>query len=202
MEGDGFLPLTDYDDLMSQEDSQNILANGEVELTTPPKELMATPPPPPSRPKKVAKRISKVSKENENKCLADIQRANMVAGTSSNRCSPSLTYGEAGGSNGVLQSKQLNIFGVSTTLNKYEERDLEAVNVPITNTLFLSYNLKDVTFSTSKKKRIICLQINKKYVSKEGQDRVWNIKIQDDEIDKVLQGLAFLNKEYILKHKK
>ena len=98
-----------------------------------------------------------------------------------------------------LNTKQLDLFGPIKAIKEYEETDLEVVNVPITPSLFLSYNVKDVTYSTSKKKRIVCLQVNKRYVSKQGQDRVWNIKIQDEEIDRVLQGLAYLNKEYILK---
>ena len=215
MEGDGFLPFLDYDESLSQEDSQKLLADSgeDSTLCTPPKETMAMAPPPPVRPKKTVKRISKVAKNNENKCYGEIQRVNSAPGPSSGvvHASPSLVMGDGvmvgtmssmqhqGVSSSVLQTKNLNIFGVTQALKKYEEKDLEAVNVPISNTLFISYNVKDVTFSTSKKKRIVCLQINKKYVSKEGQDRVWNIKLQDDEIEKVLQGLSYLNREYILK---
>ena len=88
--------------------------------------------------------------------------------------------------------REISLFPRVEAVPTYSERDLDIIKIDITELFYVSYNLKDVCKTGGKKGRMECFQLNRKYTSREGEAKVFSMKINDYELENTIKALACL----------
>ena len=135
---------------------------------------------------KATSKNNKKRKQNEATAMQNIKRANKV------QQSASIEIREI--EPGV---REIGLFPITTTPPMYVEKDVDVDRIAITENFYVSYNVKDVTKTGGSKGRIEVYQINRKYTSKEGEPKVFSMKINGNEIQNTIRALTYLVNEAI-----
>lgn len=120
----------------------------------------------------------KKRKHNEAMTVLNIKKANKVTPIEIKETEPNV--------------KEIGLFPITEVPVSYVEKDLHIVKIPITESFYVSYNIKDVTKTGGSKGRIEVYQINRKYVSKEGEPKVFSMKINGNEVQNTIRALTYL----------